>query len=92
MVHDANAAEATAAAIENASPAVCNVVDDAPAPVAEWVPEVARILGTNKPMRARRLVGRLAARPAGVVLMTELRGASNARAKCELGWRPAHPS
>lgn len=46
MVHDANAVEATVAAIETAFPGVCNVVDDALAPVAEWVPEVARVLGT----------------------------------------------
>jgi nucleoside-diphosphate-sugar epimerase len=43
-------------------------------------------------MRVPRLVGRLFAGEAGVVMMTELRGASNAKAKRELGWRPAHPS
>ena len=48
------------------------------------------MLGAKKPMRVPRFVGRLAAGHAGVVLMTELRGASNAKAKRELGWQPAH--
>ena len=43
-------------------------------------------------MRVPRLVGRLFAGEAGVVMMTELRGASNAKAKRELAWRPEHPS
>jgi len=64
------------------------VVDDDPAPVAEWLPALARMLGTQQPMQAPRL----AAGEAGAVLMTELRGASNARAKRELGWQPGHPS
>lgn len=50
------------------------------------------MLGAKKPMRVPRFVGRLAAGPAGVVLMTELRGASNAKAKRELGWRLSRPS
>jgi nucleoside-diphosphate-sugar epimerase len=92
FVHVADAAEATVAAIENGARGVYNIVDDDPAPVAEWLPEVAAMLGAKKPMRVPRFVGRLAAGEAGVVLMTELRGASNAKAKRELGWRPAHPS
>jgi nucleoside-diphosphate-sugar epimerase len=56
--------------------------------VAEWLPALARILGAKKPMQAPRL----AAGEAGAVLMTEIRGASNAKAKRELGWQPAHPS
>ena len=63
-----------------------------PAPVAEWLPVLAQTLGAKKPMRVPRLVGRLAAGEAGVVMMTELRGASNAKAKRELGWRPARTS
>ncbi|WP_431914449.1 NAD-dependent epimerase/dehydratase family protein [Nonomuraea jabiensis] len=92
FIHIADAAEATVAAIENGARGVYNIVDDDPAPVAEWLPELARKLGAKKPMRVPRFVGRLAAGQAGVVLMTELRGASNAKAKRELGWRPAHPS
>ncbi len=90
FVHIADAAEATVAAIENAARGVYNIVDDDPAPVAEWLPELAAMLGAKKPMRVPRFIGRLAAGQAGVVLMTELRGASNAKAKRELGWHPAH--
>ncbi len=92
FVHVADAAEATVAAIEHGRRGVYNVVDDDPAPVAEWLPVLAQTLGAKKPMRVPRLVGRLAAGQAGVVMMTELRGASNAKAKRELGWRPAHTS
>jgi nucleoside-diphosphate-sugar epimerase len=92
FIHVADAAEATVAAIEHGRRGVYNVVDDDPAPVAEWLPTLAEQLGAKKPMRVPRLVGRLVAGEAGVVMMTELRGASNAKAKRELGWRPAHPS
>jgi nucleoside-diphosphate-sugar epimerase len=92
FIHVADAAEATVAAIEHGRRGVYNVVDDDPAPVAEWLPTLAEQLGAKKPMRVPRLVGRLFAGEAGVVMMTELRGASNANAKRELAWRPAHPS
>jgi nucleoside-diphosphate-sugar epimerase len=92
FVHVADAAEATVAAVENGGRGVYNIVDDDPAPVAEWLPELAAMLGAKKPMRVPRFIGRLAAGPAGLVLMTELRGVSNAKAKRDLGWRPAHPS
>ncbi|MDG4825188.1 NAD(P)-dependent oxidoreductase [Asanoa sp. WMMD1127] len=92
FVHVADAAEATVAAVHHGGRGVYNIVDDDPAPVAEWLPELAAMLRARKPMRVPRFVGRLAAGAAGVVLMTELRGASNAKAKRELGWQPAHPS
>jgi nucleoside-diphosphate-sugar epimerase len=92
FIHVADAAEATVAAVEHGSRGVYNVVDDDPAPVAELLPAMAQELGARKPMRVPRFVGRLFAGEAGVVMMTELRGASNAKAKRELGWRPAHPS
>ncbi|MEO3827795.1 NAD(P)-dependent oxidoreductase [Actinomadura sp. B10D3] len=92
FVHIADAAEATLAAVENGGRGVYNIVDDDPAPVAEWLPAVAAMLGAKKPMRVPRFVGRLAAGEAGVVLMTGLRGASNAKARRELGWHPAHPT
>ncbi|HEX2135572.1 MAG TPA: NAD(P)-dependent oxidoreductase [Microvirga sp.] len=92
FIHVADAAEATVAAVERGSRGVYNVVDDDPAPVAEWLPALAQELGAKKPIRVPRFIGRLFAGEAGVVMMTELRGASNAKAKRELGWRPAHPS
>jgi nucleoside-diphosphate-sugar epimerase len=92
FIHVADAAEATVAAVEHGSRGAYNVVDDDPAPVAEWLPALAQQLDARKPMRVPRFVGRLFAGEAGVVMMTELRGASNAKAKRELAWRPAHPS
>src|SRR5262245_35794601 len=61
-------------------------------PAREKVRQQAQTLGANKPMRVPRLIGRLFAGEAGAMMMTELRGASNAKAKRELAWRPAHPS
>jgi nucleoside-diphosphate-sugar epimerase len=92
FIHVADAAEATVAAVEHGSRGVYNVVDDDPAPVAEWLPALAQELGAKKPMRVPRFVGRPFAGEAGVVMMTDLRAASNTKAKRELGWRPAHPS
>ena len=92
FIHVADAAEATVAAIERGRRGVYNVVDDDPAPLGEWLPALAEQLGAKKPMRVPRLVGRMFAGEAGVVMMTEVRGASNAKAKRELGWEPAHPS
>jgi nucleoside-diphosphate-sugar epimerase len=92
FIHIADAAEATLAAIEHGRRGVYNVVDDDPAPVAEWLPALAEEIGAKKPMRVPRFVGRLFAGEAGAVMMTEVRGASNAKAKRELSWRPAHPT
>ncbi len=92
FVHVADAAEATVAAIEHGSRGIFNVVDDDPAAVAEWLPALAQELGAKKPMRVPRFVGRMFGGEAGVVMMTEIRGASNAKAKRELAWRPTHPS
>jgi nucleoside-diphosphate-sugar epimerase len=92
FIHIADAADATVAAIERGHRGVYNVVDDDPAPVAEWLPALAQTLGAKKPMRVPRFIGRLFAGEAGAVYMTEVRGASNAKAKRELGWCPAHAS
>ncbi len=92
FVHVGDAAEATAAAVERGGPGVYNVVDDDPAAVGEWLPALAQALGAKKPVRVPRLVGRIFAGEAGVAMMTEVRGASNEKAKRELGWSPAHPS
>jgi nucleoside-diphosphate-sugar epimerase len=92
FIHIADAAEATVAAVERGSRGAYNIVDDDPAPVAEWLPTLAQELGAKKPMRVPRFIGRLFAGEAGVVMITEVRGASNAKAKRELAWRPVHPS
>ncbi len=92
FIHIADAAEATLAAIERGRRGVYNVVDDEPAPTSEWLPVVAENLGAKPPRRVPRFLGRLLAGQAATVMMTELRGASNAKAKSELGWRPGHPT
>ena len=92
FIHTGDGADATVAAVEHGGRGVYNIVDDEPAPVAEWLPEVAQQLGAKKPMRVPRFVARLFAGEAGAVLMTEARGASNAKAKRELGWLPKHAS
>lgn len=92
FVHVADAAEATVAAIEQGRGGVYNVVDDDPAPVSEWLPALAQSLDAKPPMRVPRFVGRLAAGEVGAMMMTEVRGASNAKARRELGWQPAHSS
>ncbi|HET6907859.1 MAG TPA: NAD(P)-dependent oxidoreductase [Mycobacteriales bacterium] len=92
FIHVGDAADATVAAVEHGSPGVYNVVDDDPAPVAEWLPSLAREVGAKKPRRVPRFVGRMFAGEAGVVMMTEARGCSNAKAKRELGWQPVHPT
>jgi nucleoside-diphosphate-sugar epimerase len=90
FIHVADAAEATVAAVERGSRGVYNIVDDDPAPVSEWLPALADTLGAKRPMRVPRFVGRIAAGEAGVMMMTEVRGASNAKAKRELEWSPHH--
>jgi nucleoside-diphosphate-sugar epimerase len=90
FIHIADAAAATVAAVEHGHRGVYNIVDDEPAPVAEWLPFLARTLGARKPMRVPRFVGRLLTGEVGDVMMTELRGASNAKAKRELGWTPTY--
>jgi nucleoside-diphosphate-sugar epimerase len=92
FVHIDDAAAATLAAVEHGSPGIYNVVDDDPARVSEWLPALAEAMGANPPRRLPRWVGRLAGGEVAVLLMTQIRGASNAKAKRELGWQPAHPS
>ncbi len=92
FVHIADAAEATAIAVDRSRRGIYNVVDDDPAPVAVWLPALAEKIGAPKPWRVPKFIGRMAAGEVGVVMMTEIRGASNAKAKRELGWQPRHPS
>jgi nucleoside-diphosphate-sugar epimerase len=92
FIHIEDAASATVAAIEHGERGVYNIVDDEPAPVREWLPAAATTFGGRKPMRLPRWLGRIAAGEAAVVMMNEVRGASNAKAKRELGWQPRYPS
>jgi nucleoside-diphosphate-sugar epimerase len=92
FIHIEDAAEATVAAVEHGSRGIYNVVDDEPAPVAEWLPVIAASVGAKPPRRVPRWLGRLLAGEAATVMMTDVRGASNEKAKRELGWRPGHPS
>jgi len=92
LIHVDDAAAATVAALERGAPGVYNVVDDDPEPMREFLPGVAEALGAKPPRHVPRWLGRLLAGEAAVVMMTELRGASNAKAKRELGWQPRYPS
>jgi len=92
FVHIADAADATVAAVARGRRGIYNIVDDDPAPVADWLPALADKLGAPKPWRVPKVVGRLFAGEVGVVMMTDIRGASNAKAKRELGWEPRHSS
>jgi nucleoside-diphosphate-sugar epimerase len=87
-----DAAAATVRALEHDGPAVYNIVDDEPAPVREWLPVFARALGVKPPRRFPVWLARLVAGEAAVVMGTDARGASNAKAKRELGWTPRYPS
>jgi nucleoside-diphosphate-sugar epimerase len=90
FVHVRDAAEATVAALGFDGPGVFNVVDDHPAPLREWLPEYARLLGARPPRRVPLWLVRLSAGPVAAEGMTQQRGASNARARAELGWTPRH--
>jgi nucleoside-diphosphate-sugar epimerase len=93
FVHIADAAEATVAAVTRGRPgSIYNIVDDDPAPVAEWLPVAADALGAPAPRHVPRWIGRLFAGEVGAIMMTEVRGASNEKAKRELGWQPRHAS
>jgi nucleoside-diphosphate-sugar epimerase len=88
FVHVEDAAEATVAAVEHGVRGVYNVVDDYPAPVAEWLPEIADAIGAKPPRHVPRWLGRMVAGEAAAVMMTEVRGSSNEKAKRVLNWRP----
>ncbi len=91
-IHLDDAAAATVLALEHGGPGIYNVVDDEPAPVREWLPVLAEALGAGPPRRFPRWLARLVAGDVAVVMGTEARGASNAKAKRELGWEPRYPS
>lgn len=92
FLHVSDAASATVAALHRGAPGVYNVVDDEPATVAAWLPFLARAVGAKAPYRVPAWLGRLLAGEVGVSMMTQVRGASNARARRELGWQPEWPS
>jgi len=93
FVHVGDAANATVKAVECARPGgIYNVVDDDPAPVREWLPSLAEMIGAKRPLHVPGWLARLLAGEHIVSMMTEVRAGSNGLAKAELGWRPAYPS
>jgi 2-alkyl-3-oxoalkanoate reductase len=92
FIHVDDAADATVAAVERGARGVYNVTDDEPAPMGEWVPVLAEAAGARRPLRAPLWLARLVGGRQAADFASELRGASNEKAKRELGWRPAHPS
>ena len=92
FIHLDDAAAATVLALDHDGPGVYNIVDDEPAAVREWLPVLAEVLGAKPPRHFPRWLARLFAGEAAVMMGTESRGASNAKAKRELGWEPRYPS
>ena len=91
-IHLDDAASATVLAVEQRARGVFNIVDDEPAPASEWLPYLASCAGAKRPMRIPVWLARLVAGDVVVIMMTEGRGFSNAKAKRELGWQPGYPS
>ena len=92
FVHVADAASATAAALDKGAPGIYNVVDDDPAPARAWIPYLAEVIGAKPPRRVPAWLGRIVAGEVPVMMMTTIRGSSNEKAKQELGWQPRYPS
>jgi nucleoside-diphosphate-sugar epimerase len=91
-VHVDDAASATVLAVEQKATGVFNIVDDEPAPASEWLPYLAASAGAKRPLRVPTWLARLLAGEVAVVMMTQGRGFSNAKAKRELGWQLRYPS
>jgi nucleoside-diphosphate-sugar epimerase len=92
FVHIDDAARATLAAIERRTPGIYNFADDDPAPVSVWLPALASALGAKPPRHIPAWLAKFLIGEQGIMFMTEVRGASNAKAKRELGWQPAWAS
>ena len=92
FVHLDDAAAATVLALGHDGPAIYNVVDDEPAPVREWLPAMAEALGAKPPRHFPVWLARLVAGEGVVMIGTKGRGASNAKAKRELGWTLRYPT
>lgn len=90
FIHIEDAAKATIAAMQQGAPGIYNIVDDEPAPVSVWLPEFARALGAKPPFHIPAWLGRLIIGEVGISVMTQIRGASNAKARRELGWTPCY--
>lgn len=91
-IHLDDAAAATVAAVEGGEAGIYNVVDDDPAPVAAWLPDLAAAVGAPAPRHLPVWLARLGIGEVGVAMMTRVHGAANAKAKRALGWRPRWPS
>jgi nucleoside-diphosphate-sugar epimerase len=92
FVHVDDAAAATVLALERGARGVYNVVDDDPAPVSEWLPFLADVLGVGAPRRLPAWIARLVAGEAITSMSTRIRGSSNAKARRELRWEPRYRS
>jgi nucleoside-diphosphate-sugar epimerase len=91
-IHLHDAAAATVAALEHGQGGIYNIVDDDPAPLREWLPVLASVLGAKPPRHLPAWLARLVAGEDAVNMGTNSRGASNAKAKRELGWTLRYPS
>lgn len=87
-----DAAIATAIAVETGAPGIYNIVDDEPAPVREWLPALAAMLGARPPRHIPKWLARIVAGEHIVTMMTEARAGSNAKANRDLEWQPIHSS
>jgi len=92
FIHLDDAAAATVLALDHEGPALYNIVDDEPVPTSVWLPELAKAIGAKPPRHFPRWLARIFAGEAAVMMTTESRGASNAKAKRELGWTLRYPS
>jgi len=92
FIHLDDVASATVRALDHGAPGVYNVVDDDPAAVMQWLPVLAEAVGAKPPFRVPAFVGRLVAGEGSVIVMNEIRGASNAKAKRALDWQLIFPS
>jgi len=92
FIHILDAARATLAAMTRGAPGIYNIVDDEPAKVSTWLPALAAAVGAKPPYKIPHWLGELMVGKAGVMMMTQIRGCSNAKAKRELGWTPVYPS
>jgi nucleoside-diphosphate-sugar epimerase len=92
FVHIGDVGRATVAAIEHGPPGLYNIVDDEPAPVHEWLPYLARVIGAKPPLRLPAWLARPILGEQGILLMTAVRGSSNAKAKRTLDWAPRYAS
>jgi 2-alkyl-3-oxoalkanoate reductase len=92
FIHIEDAASATVEAVEHGTRGIYNVVDDEPAPISEWLPVLAQALGAKPPRHVPLWLARLAGGKVTAVMMSDLRGSSNKKAKRELGWKLRYPS